>query len=94
MTAAVAAAVAAVQPAEVDVQEPFQPGSTPAHLSSRFMVWNSVGMVRGYSGEDDNSVEVNFRFNGFISQLLSIIDLVDYSTLISWLSSKFWSINF
>ena len=48
-------------PAEVDVQEPFQPGSTPAHLSSRFMVWNAVGMVRGYSGEDDNSVEVTFH---------------------------------
>ena len=52
---------AAAQPAEVDVQEPFQPGSTPSHLSSRFMVWNSVGMVRGYSGEDDNSVEVTFH---------------------------------
>ena len=45
----------------MDVQEPFQPGSTPAHLSSRFMVWNSVGMVRGYSGEDDNSIEVTFH---------------------------------
>ena len=54
-------AAAVAQPVEVDLQEPFQPGSTPAHLSSRFMVWNSVGMVRGYSGEDDNSVEVTFH---------------------------------
>ncbi|GFR68526.1 WD repeat and HMG-box DNA-binding protein 1-like [Elysia marginata] len=31
------------------VQAPFQPGSTPEHLSNRFMVWNSVGIIRQYA---------------------------------------------
>ncbi|KAJ8341132.1 hypothetical protein SKAU_G00334230 [Synaphobranchus kaupii] len=42
-------------------QKPFQPGSTPGHLMHRFMVWNSVGIVRGYSDELDNAVDVEFH---------------------------------
>ncbi|MFT7801778.1 WD repeat and HMG-box DNA-binding protein 1 [Arapaima gigas] len=42
-------------------QKPFQPGSTPMHLMHRFMVWNSVGIVRGYNDEQDNAIDVEFH---------------------------------
>ncbi|XP_068434848.1 WD repeat and HMG-box DNA-binding protein 1 [Clinocottus analis] len=42
-------------------QKAFQPGSTPAHLTHRFMMWNSVGIVRGYDDEQDNAVDVEFH---------------------------------
>nr|XP_023695676.1 WD repeat and HMG-box DNA-binding protein 1 [Paramormyrops kingsleyae]XP_023695677.1 WD repeat and HMG-box DNA-binding protein 1 [Paramormyrops kingsleyae] len=42
-------------------QKPFQPGSTPTHLIHRFMVWNSVGIVRGYNDEQDNAIDVEFH---------------------------------
>ncbi len=46
----------------IQVQEAFQPGSTPIYLSSRFMVWNAVGMVRSYQGSDeDSSIDVAFH---------------------------------
>ncbi|KAF5901716.1 WD repeat and HMG-box DNA-binding protein 1 isoform X1, partial [Clarias magur] len=42
-------------------QGAFQPGSTPAHLMHRFMVWNSVGIVRSYNDEQDNAIDVEFH---------------------------------
>ena len=45
----------------VDVQEPFQTGSTPVHLQSRFMVWNSVGIVKAYTSEEEKSIDVEFH---------------------------------
>ncbi|KAM7424615.1 hypothetical protein PAMA_000801 [Pampus argenteus] len=42
-------------------QKSFQPGSTPAHLTHRFMMWNSVGIVRGYNDEQDNAIDVEFH---------------------------------
>jgi chromosome transmission fidelity protein 4 len=42
-------------------QEPFQSGSTPIHYKQRFMVWNSVGIVRSYNTEDENSIDVEFH---------------------------------
>ncbi|KAJ7420248.1 WD repeat and HMG-box DNA-binding protein 1 [Willisornis vidua] len=42
-------------------QKPFQSGSTPAHLMHRFMVWNSVGIVRCYNDEQDNAIDVEFH---------------------------------
>ncbi|XP_036398840.1 WD repeat and HMG-box DNA-binding protein 1 [Megalops cyprinoides] len=42
-------------------QKAFQPGSTPVHLMHRFMVWNSVGIVRGYNDEQDNAIDVEFH---------------------------------
>ncbi|PNF36311.1 hypothetical protein B7P43_G00541, partial [Cryptotermes secundus] len=44
-----------------DLQPPFQPSSTPAHLQHRFMVWNSIGVVRCYNTEDENSIDVEFH---------------------------------
>ncbi|XP_011312326.1 WD repeat and HMG-box DNA-binding protein 1 isoform X2 [Fopius arisanus] len=48
---------------DVHLQEPFQPGSTPVHLLSRFMMWNDVGIVKCYKSEDDedSSIEVEFH---------------------------------
>lgn len=43
------------------VQEPFQPGSTPVHLQHRFMLWNSVGLIRAYNTEEESSIEVEFH---------------------------------
>ncbi|KAM6180969.1 WD repeat and HMG-box DNA-binding protein 1 [Erethizon dorsatum] len=42
-------------------QRPFQSGSTPAHLTHRFMVWNSVGIIRCYNDEQDNAIDVEFH---------------------------------
>ncbi|XP_033334142.2 WD repeat and HMG-box DNA-binding protein 1 isoform X2 [Megalopta genalis] len=48
---------------EFNLQPPFQPSSSPAHLLSRFMVWNDTGMVRCFSAEDEDesSIEVEFH---------------------------------
>ncbi|KAJ8290247.1 hypothetical protein GJAV_G00010470 [Gymnothorax javanicus] len=42
-------------------QRPFQPGSTPEHLRHRFMVWNSVGIVRSYNDDLDNAIDIEFH---------------------------------
>ncbi|XP_026855638.2 WD repeat and HMG-box DNA-binding protein 1 [Electrophorus electricus] len=42
-------------------QKAFQPGSTPGHLMHRFMVWNSVGIVRCYNDDQDNAIDVEFH---------------------------------
>uniref|UniRef100_A0A7M4FLX1 WD repeat and HMG-box DNA-binding protein 1 n=1 Tax=Crocodylus porosus TaxID=8502 RepID=A0A7M4FLX1_CROPO len=42
-------------------QKPFQSGSTPVHLTHRFMVWNSIGIIRCYNDEQDNAVDVEFH---------------------------------
>ncbi|XP_061560011.1 WD repeat and HMG-box DNA-binding protein 1 isoform X2 [Phycodurus eques] len=42
-------------------QKAFQPGSTSIHLTHRFMMWNSVGTVRGYNDEQDNAIDVEFH---------------------------------
>ncbi|KAF2974133.1 hypothetical protein EK904_004818 [Melospiza melodia maxima] len=42
-------------------QKPFQSGSTPVHLMHRFMVWNSVGIIRCYNDEQDNAIDVEFH---------------------------------
>lgn len=43
------------------LQPPFQPGSTPVHLMHRFMVWNSVGIVRCHTEDEISSIEVEFH---------------------------------
>jgi len=43
------------------VQKPFQPSSTPAHLMHRFMVWNSIGIIRCHSEDDVSSIDVEFH---------------------------------
>ncbi|XP_063336316.1 WD repeat and HMG-box DNA-binding protein 1 [Pelmatolapia mariae] len=48
-------------PVPTPPQKAFQPGSTPAHLTHRFMMWNSVGIVRGYNDEQDNAIDVEFH---------------------------------
>lgn len=48
---------------EINLQAPFQPGSSPVHLLSRFMVWNDTGIVKCYGSEDEeeSSIEVEFH---------------------------------
>ena len=40
-------------------QDSFQPSATPRHLSNRFMVWNSTGIVTQHQAE--NAVDVEFH---------------------------------
>ncbi|KAG8561603.1 hypothetical protein GDO81_015408 [Engystomops pustulosus] len=42
-------------------QKPFQSGSTPSHLLHRFMMWNSIGVIRCYNDEQDNAIDVEFH---------------------------------
>ncbi|XP_046990325.1 WD repeat and HMG-box DNA-binding protein 1 isoform X3 [Schistocerca americana] len=44
-----------------EVQAPFQPSSSPVHLQHRYMVWNSVGIVRCHDTEEENSIDVEFH---------------------------------
>eukprot|EP00095_Tigriopus_kingsejongensis_P011218 maker-scaffold1959_size23944-snap-gene-0.6 protein:Tk11218 transcript:maker-scaffold1959_size23944-snap-gene-0.6-mRNA-1 annotation:"wd repeat and hmg-box dna-binding protein 1" len=46
---------------QVDIQPPFQPTATPTRLSSRFMAWNSVGVVKCFNNNEENSIEVEFH---------------------------------
>ncbi|XP_076237790.1 WD repeat and HMG-box DNA-binding protein 1 [Calliopsis andreniformis] len=48
---------------EIHLQPPFQPGSSPIHLLSRFMIWNDTGMVRCFTTEDgdESSIEIEFH---------------------------------
>ncbi|XP_067018365.1 WD repeat and HMG-box DNA-binding protein 1-like [Acropora muricata] len=43
------------------LQPAFQPSATPAHLMHRFMVWNSVGIVRCHKEDEISSIEVEFH---------------------------------
>ncbi|XP_043232688.1 WD repeat and HMG-box DNA-binding protein 1-like, partial [Amphibalanus amphitrite] len=45
-------------PAFAEPQPAFQPGSTPAHLERRFMVWNAVGVVTAHEAD---SIDVEFH---------------------------------
>nr|XP_045010764.1 WD repeat and HMG-box DNA-binding protein 1 isoform X2 [Jaculus jaculus] len=42
-------------------QKAFQSSSTPVHLTHRFMVWNSIGIIRCYNDEQDNAIDVEFH---------------------------------
>lgn len=45
----------------VEIQAPFQPGSTPISLEHRFMVWNHIGIVRSHKTDNEDSIEVEFH---------------------------------
>lgn len=42
-------------------QDSFQPSATPRHLSNRFMVWNSVGIIRQHKSMAENAVDIEFH---------------------------------
>jgi chromosome transmission fidelity protein 4 len=50
---------AAVEP--VRLQAAFQPGASPLHFSSRFLVYNSVGIVKAFTSESESSIDVEFH---------------------------------
>ena len=43
------------------LQKPFIPSSTPVHLEQRFMLWNETGIVRAYSSETEDTIDVEFH---------------------------------
>ncbi|KAL1117946.1 hypothetical protein AAG570_004259 [Ranatra chinensis] len=61
-----------------ELQQAFQPSSTPAHLLQRFMVWNSVGIVKQFNTEDSNEIEVEFHDTG-VHHSFRINNLVGHS---------------
>ncbi|XP_035688519.1 WD repeat and HMG-box DNA-binding protein 1-like [Branchiostoma floridae] len=48
-------------PKPTPLQPAFQPGSTPVSLAHRFMVWNTVGVVKCYNSEEENSIDIEFH---------------------------------
>ena len=45
-------------------------GSTPSHLQSRFMVWNSVGVVKCLNDDSENSIDVEFHDTRYSNHLI------------------------
>ena len=43
------------------MQPAFQPGSTPVSFQERYMVWNSIGIVRKHQTEEENNIDVEFH---------------------------------
>eukprot|EP00795_Rhopilema_esculentum_P013213 gene13213-4031_t len=46
---------------QTPLQKAFQPGSTPVHLLHRYMVWNSVGIIRSHSEDDISTIDIEFH---------------------------------
>ncbi|XP_034234395.1 WD repeat and HMG-box DNA-binding protein 1 [Thrips palmi] len=46
---------------KVNAQSVFQPSSTPDTLQHRFMVWNSVGIIRCINNHEENSIDIRFH---------------------------------
>lgn len=46
---------------KVRLQLAFQPGASPAGLTNRFLVYNSVGLVRAHNSEDESSLDMEFH---------------------------------
>lgn len=45
----------------VPLQPPFQSSATPINLEHRYMVWNSIGIVRAHKNDTENAIEVEFH---------------------------------
>ena len=45
----------------VKLQAAFQPGASPRHYTSRFLAYNSVGLVKGFTSESESSLDVEFH---------------------------------
>lgn len=43
------------------MQPAFQSSSTPAHLEHRYMVWNSIGIVKAHTTDSENAIGVEFH---------------------------------
>ncbi|KAL7298415.1 hypothetical protein TKK_0008609 [Trichogramma kaykai] len=48
---------------EFNLQEPFQPGSSPSHLLNRYMAYNDVGIVMCFSQENQETSEIQVDFH-------------------------------
>jgi len=48
-------------PPKVRLQPPFQSGASPEGLSNRFLVYNSVGIVKSHSSDQESSLDVEFH---------------------------------
>jgi chromosome transmission fidelity protein 4 len=41
--------------------QPFQCSSTPFHLTERYMVWNTVGIIKQFNNDSDKSIDIEFH---------------------------------
>lgn len=48
-------------PPKVRLQPAFQSGASPAGLSNRFLVYNSVGIIKSHDSDQENSLDVEFH---------------------------------
>jgi len=48
-------------PPKVKLQDAFQPGASPHGLTNRFLVFNSVGIVKSHDSDQENSLDVEFH---------------------------------
>merc|ERR1719483_1997219 len=46
---------------KVKLQPAFQPGASPPNLSNRFLVYNSVGIVKGHESSEESSLDIEFH---------------------------------
>ncbi|KAL3873463.1 hypothetical protein ACJMK2_036576 [Sinanodonta woodiana] len=63
---------------QTPLQRAFQPGSTPEHLTSRFMVWNSVGIIQQYNSDEENSINIEFH-DTTVHHAMHISNSMNYS---------------
>ena len=47
--------------AKVRLQPAFQPGASPAGQSSRFLLYNGVGIIKSHDSDQENSLDVEFH---------------------------------
>jgi len=48
-------------PPKVRLQPAFQSGASPAGLSNRFLVYNSIGIIKSHDSDQENSLDVEFH---------------------------------
>lgn len=44
----------------INIQKPFQPGSTPSHLEQRFLAYNEFGIIQAFN-DGDPSIDIQFH---------------------------------
>ncbi|XP_048732901.2 WD repeat and HMG-box DNA-binding protein 1-like [Ostrea edulis] len=59
-------------------QPAFQSGSTPVHLSSRFMMWNAVGIIKQFNTEEEESIDIEFH-NSAVHHAMHLTNSAGYT---------------
>ncbi|VDP20108.1 unnamed protein product [Soboliphyme baturini] len=60
-------------------RKPFMPGAMPERFSERYLMWNSIGIIKLYNSEEDSTIDVEFHDTSFHHSLHFSNTLTDYS---------------